>query len=265
MYDQSTYADTHSVISSQASECGATPCVEQGGQTTVKSGPVHALANLSARQVKALGLLTSGTCGPHGSTSSNSAALQQSLVSKLQAKTSTLGSTLFKLTWKAWVLPSGRSLSRLRASVPRTSATERTSWPTPRANDGTGDKIPPGREGGLALKQAVQLAGWPTPTVADDNYSRASQNTHEYSLRCMSRPNASVNLATSAQALSVLNPPARLTASGELRTGYSAETKNGGQLNPAHSRWLMGLPPEWDACAPTETLSMLKRRALSSK
>lgn len=36
---------------------------------------------------------------------------------------------------------------------------------------------------------------------------------------------------------------------GLTQTGYIAETKSTGQLNPALSRWLMGFPEEWDIAA----------------
>jgi len=98
-------------------------------------GPVPVLANLSARQAKDLDLLTSGTSGQPGYTSSKSAALESLLVSKLQIATRSLGSTLYKMTWKPWVMPSGRSRFLLRASVLRTSGTEPTGWPTPTARD----------------------------------------------------------------------------------------------------------------------------------
>ena len=41
--------------------------------------------------------------------------------------------------------------------------------------------------------------------------------------------------------------------------GYEA----GRQLNPALARWLMGLPPAWDDCAPTATPSSRKSRKRS--
>ncbi|EPY3711028.1 hypothetical protein ACXDCS_005066, partial [Escherichia coli] len=42
----------------------------------------------------------------------------------------------------------------------------------------------------------------------------------------------------------------RLTASGEMQTGFTVEMKNIVQLDPAHSRWLMALPKAWDEASP---------------
>ena len=164
------------------------------------------------------------TCGQHSSASLRSADLQLCLESKLQARLQNLGSTLYKLTWKPWITGSQRSRSRLRASVGRTSATDYTGWVTPAARDW---KDTPGmvakRDGRERLDQLPRQA-----------YMTAS---HPLS--------------------------ARLTASGVMLTGSDAGTVSGGQLNPAHSRWLMGLPPGWDDCVPTETQLTQKRQKLS--
>jgi len=139
-------------------------------------------------------------------------------------------------------------------------------WPTPTTPSGgqvpppgtsaTG-RTPDGRKVQVTLKDVASLAGWPTPTVADVNMTYA-KDPQKYARDRLERENACSNLAQTAQALA--NGPARLTASGEMRIGSLAGMEGGGQLNPAHSRWLMGLPPAWDDFAPSEMRSTRKPR-----
>ena len=167
MSDQMNFKNLLNVTSSQGSASGVTRSDPQDGKTTDQSGQDRVRANLSAVQATEKGWLTSGTSGLTGFTSSKSADLQRSLESRLQAKTASVGSTLYKLTWKERTTPSGLSISALRASVRRTSGNVSGSWPTPTTRDGKGGyqggRIRNGKISTDTLDVAAQLTGWPTP------------------------------------------------------------------------------------------------------
>lgn len=400
-------------ISLQEWGFGRTPSDAPDGLTSAQFGQALAPANLSHRQAKAMGLETSGIYGLRSSTSSRSAALKSFAESRLRQRTAMLGSTLYRLIWKDWVTPSGRSFSLLRASAVRAKGTEfgGSGWTTPSASDshrgGTGitddmtgsslvqqaplaawptPKTKTGgpnsnREargaGGADLQEAAQWAGWPTATVSDarssgargyggnefmtltdaaktagwptpqanDAEKRGTPTQTEGSQSCLptavpalagwtmpaardwrdtpgmtaersdeksrtdqlprqaylagwptcraedsesagarhSRGIADTVVAVArtihragwptpgmdsfrsrsgdrkdemgiqqlAQStLRIPNGPARLTAFGEIRIGYSAQMGGGEQLNPEHSRWLMGCPAAWARSAP---------------
>ena len=124
-------------------------------------------------------------------------------------------------------------------------------------------------EGGLAeamrstgpdLAASVCLTGWATPTARDWISPFAGQEWLE------SRAQMKTGKPLSEQVFTLVpQGPARLTATGHLLTGSLAGTASGGRLSPAHSRWLMGLPPEWSSCAATAMDSWLPPRKRSSK
>jgi hypothetical protein len=90
-----------------------------------------------------------------------------------------------------------------------------------------------------SLSLQAQLAAWPTPMEG----SPATATYNEAGDTCNSRKT-------------------RLLVFGQVPTGLTAPTEKRGQLNPEHSRWLMGFPREWGNCAPTATRScrrLLKR------
>ena len=168
MSRQPTLPGIDTATSSPALAVGLSPCASPAGPTTNPCGPAPVPANLSARQAKAAGLLTSGTCGRPGAGSSRSVSLATSLANRLRAQMRCDGGILWRLTWKGRATPARRWIYQRQASARRTSEAGCSGWPTPCQQDG-----PKGgpSQGSDRLPSAAHLASWPTPNVPNGGRS----------------------------------------------------------------------------------------------
>ena len=136
---------------------------------------------------------------------------------------------------------------------------ELASWPTPRQTDPKCGKIQTENCTGSDLTKFTQLAAWPTPNCP--NGGRVQSDAVTMTQRKTDGTKAQAALENVAR----LSGPVRLTAGGLVLTGSDAGMESSGQLNPALSRWLMGVPPAWDDFACTATRSVSQRRKRLSK
>jgi hypothetical protein len=277
MFDRLNFEGSPNAISSPASEDGATPCDSPDGPTIDLFG--RAVAPVSRSRVLApkLAGMMRATFGRRGHSSSESAALASSLANRLKARLPMAGSTVCAMTWNEKATPSGRVVSRLRVSGRSISGSGSGSWPTPNAgpqND-TDTRWQARRADlkayyknngfGLTLGMAAQLASWSTPASRDwkdtagmattgtnpdgSTRTRLDQLPRQAALASWATPTAhEKRRAEEFQDGRALNAGQAL---GPKPTGSHVGTVSAGQLNPAHSRWLMGYPREWDDCAAT--------------
>jgi hypothetical protein len=219
------YKDIHDATSSQGLDCGITRSILQDGQQADLCGQDHAHASHFLPQDDKKVRRTIATYCHTGNASLRSAALQQSLESKLQAQLPTGGLTMFIKGWKRKATPLGRLYCQLAVSVRPIKEIDCGLWPTPNKMDAMAArslealKRAKTKGGCCNLKDQIHPALWATPAVRDH------KDTGDLSKSQFRKDGKERNDTLGRQAY-----------------GSTAQMVNKGSLNPEFVFWLMGIP-----------------------
>lgn len=267
-----------SAISSQASADGREPSNSPACQRMFDFGLDHAHANRFRVPASERAKWTNGTCGQSSPASSRSAALQQSLASRLRAAMDVNGSPEYVLTWKSWAMQSGPPICRLQASPRRTGEIGCSGWPNLESRMKRGGcsnlkdhvhlasgsaKFQQGRE-----LEPHEVAAYPTPRATDGSKGGPNQRGSSgdamlptiAAMGAWATPNAEdaqAGQSTGRQQKSLGQDAA--IASGAT-TGSNSQTGKRGVLNAALSCWLMGFPSSW-----LTALAIANRKSIESQ
>lgn len=168
--------------------------------------------------------------------------------------------------WKTPCVPNGGRISGntsdigkhqdgTKAQIGLENEAKLSGWTTPQAHDETGrskgqKEIHGTMHGCACLVSEARLSGWQTPKVASGDYQYSGGDHDKVAL----------NLSGEAKLA------AQSTDSGETPIGYLLGPDGWeivpalGQLNAGHSRWLMGLPADWDQAGIAASRSLKKRK-----
>src|SRR5579885_172134 len=295
-----TPPDTTSAISAPASAEGLSPSSLPAGPMTDLFGQEVAPASPSPQRGSVKASTMSGTFGRIGLGSLMGDDLQSSLENRLRARLT--GSDLCEVIWTHWATPWGPRRSRPRARVRTISATDIGLWATIRASDG--EKGGPNMKfgaGGMPLPAQAAQSTWPTPQAfdaKDNGFPRAlrfkgNAPSEQHNVRDPNRaasyrgtlkdwvgalfpatwqapthndskPAGNVEVTEFALGAAARDTVRRLRVQAAASVGSSDQTEKRGALNPEFVCWLMGYPPEWLNCAPSEMPSTRARPLNSS-
>lgn len=147
----------------------------------------------------------------------------------------------------------GKRRVKTGEDLPTTAHT--ASWPTPTARDWKSGASNKHGDNARPLNEVARLATWATPAAQE-----AGGSPEAFLARKQAAREDGTVIGVSLTSLSL---QAQLADSGATPTGSSAGTpladrRSPGQLNPEHSRWLMGYPVAWGCCGALATLSSRK-------